>query len=432
MQSKEDFTRELFIEHLEEISFLYEQRQTMFTNPEITWLEIESFENRLTPHMDAIETAGEAEADYAVEYLAEEAEELCDIFAAVYSVLRLNEQYIPNLFKLLDRFKGEQLSGYFEGFRFFRNPVPSEKLIDLLKSESSEIICGAMRVLVDRRLVQAKHILHLLQSKDAEVIAATIEALGSLNSKESIPDIEPFTTHDDAQIRKNSLEALLRLQDIKTLNSALQSWDNSIDKVWLSSYIGLAGRCGDCRLLLPGKDEPIEANALEALGVLGSVSAIKTLLETLKNSKLNLLAGKALQMITGAGLTEKITIEEEDAFADSYDEGEESDPPETFETEQVSTSFDDWSNWWDGNKGNFNISLRYRYGQPFTPGLCIEEINSEKSRFEDRKRAYLELVISTGHDIPFEPDWFVARQRQSIKEWSEWWQEHKKNYTPGS
>ena len=35
-----DFETELYQEHLEEASFLYEQRLTLFDDPEITWLDI--------------------------------------------------------------------------------------------------------------------------------------------------------------------------------------------------------------------------------------------------------------------------------------------------------------------------------------------------------------------------------------------------------
>jgi len=45
-QTISDFETELYQEHLEEASFLYEQRLTLFDDPEITWLDIADFEER--------------------------------------------------------------------------------------------------------------------------------------------------------------------------------------------------------------------------------------------------------------------------------------------------------------------------------------------------------------------------------------------------
>ncbi|MBW2742277.1 MAG: hypothetical protein JRE64_26360, partial [Deltaproteobacteria bacterium] len=49
-----DFETKLYQEHLEEASFLYEQRLTLFDDPEITWLDIADFEERFEAHIDAL------------------------------------------------------------------------------------------------------------------------------------------------------------------------------------------------------------------------------------------------------------------------------------------------------------------------------------------------------------------------------------------
>ena len=45
---------ELYQEHLEEASFLYEQRLTLFNDPEITWEDIHDFEERFEAHIDGL------------------------------------------------------------------------------------------------------------------------------------------------------------------------------------------------------------------------------------------------------------------------------------------------------------------------------------------------------------------------------------------
>src|ERR1700685_3553117 len=52
--SPKAFLIELYEEYLEEASFLYEQRRTLFHNPEITWKKIGDFEERLEGHIDGL------------------------------------------------------------------------------------------------------------------------------------------------------------------------------------------------------------------------------------------------------------------------------------------------------------------------------------------------------------------------------------------
>jgi hypothetical protein len=48
------FYIDLFLEHLAEGSFLYEQRIALLVDPELTWMDLEDFERRLEAHVDAL------------------------------------------------------------------------------------------------------------------------------------------------------------------------------------------------------------------------------------------------------------------------------------------------------------------------------------------------------------------------------------------
>ncbi len=48
------FRVELYQEHLEEAAFLYEQRLALLRDPQISWREIGSFEDRLEAHVDGL------------------------------------------------------------------------------------------------------------------------------------------------------------------------------------------------------------------------------------------------------------------------------------------------------------------------------------------------------------------------------------------
>src|SRR5688572_29586831 len=48
------FYARLYLEHLSEASFLYEQRLALLDDPELTWPELDDFEQRLEAHIDAL------------------------------------------------------------------------------------------------------------------------------------------------------------------------------------------------------------------------------------------------------------------------------------------------------------------------------------------------------------------------------------------
>jgi hypothetical protein len=54
IQAMVDFSTGIYQEHLEEASFLYEQRLSLFDDPEIIWLDIEDFEERFEAHIDGL------------------------------------------------------------------------------------------------------------------------------------------------------------------------------------------------------------------------------------------------------------------------------------------------------------------------------------------------------------------------------------------
>src|SRR5687768_11680739 len=55
------FNTDLYLEHLEEASFLYEQRIGLYDDPEVSWLDIGRFEERLKAHLEAL-SSGDAAA----------------------------------------------------------------------------------------------------------------------------------------------------------------------------------------------------------------------------------------------------------------------------------------------------------------------------------------------------------------------------------
>ncbi len=99
------------------------------------------------------------------------------------------------------------------------------------------------------------------------------------------------------------------------------------------------------------------------------------------------------------------------------------------EIKQACTDKDRWAQWWQENKANFDQSIRYRHGKPYSFLLCLQEIAHRETNYQDRQRAYNELVMRSGHHIPFEADWFVDKQMEALKKWQAWWNQNKIGFT---
>src|SRR5262245_23691585 len=74
--SLRQFNIELYEEHLEEASFLYEQRLAYLHDPELTWLDLDSWEERLEAHIDALVVGAELALEVCKQHCAGDVGEL--------------------------------------------------------------------------------------------------------------------------------------------------------------------------------------------------------------------------------------------------------------------------------------------------------------------------------------------------------------------
>jgi hypothetical protein len=164
-----------------------------------------------------------------------------------------------------------------------------------------------------------------------------------------------------------------------------------------------------------------EVDRIQALGILGSVHTVQDLLRALqsKDEDVRVASGKSLHLMTGAQLREVAVTTERVSGTEEEDNQE----GISYEIERVSTSFQAWSSWWSDNRRRFDVNRRWRLGNEFNLGLCIAELRDGKSQYADRQRAYWELIIHSGQNIAFEPDWFVPHQYTAIEQWENWWHE---------
>ena len=69
--SVREFTIEIYLEHLDEASFLYGQRKALLAGAEVLWTELQAFESRLEAHIDALVVGRELALQQCAERIAQ-------------------------------------------------------------------------------------------------------------------------------------------------------------------------------------------------------------------------------------------------------------------------------------------------------------------------------------------------------------------------
>lgn len=419
------FEWELRQEHLDELASIYYQRQGLLSDPEVEWFRSREAEQRLLNHVDAIIAGGPSSVWAVASGILSDDEGACFAGAFTLGVLA-GPKFLKLIEKILDDSPATKLMGIREGLK--HAPAPHLELATQvstwIRQNNVEIQALAASLAGYRRGGEPSLLLPLVQRDEPVLIRAAAEALMRLRYTNAIPLMESILTHDDPLVQQTIILSLLCLNSKVAREYCRRLCNGSPPAgVKIPVLLALCGNLSDFYRLTDGKTlDQIDQEVVEAIGILGNVKAIPLLISILdyKDDALKLSAAKALELLTGAGLREQaVAVEVLEAF-------EEGEPEEVrHKVERISTSANQWSQWWDQKKRHFSSRHRWRRGKPFNLGVCIEELRDGRSDYLDRQRAYWELVIQSRQDIPFEPDWFVPKQYDAIGKWQLWWDRKK-------
>lgn len=425
-----DFETELYQEHLEEASFLYEQCLTLFDDPEITWLDIEDFEERFEAHIDAL-VVGEEPALNVCKTQAMEGD-FGELHAAVRVFCRQNRlDFAQECLEALDPKDTERVQAISDALNHELPAEWKEEFIRILSEGDQKLIPVVAKLAGYQRLPFERELLATLQQNNSQAVSNIIWAIGRVREQYARTLLfNKYLKHEDEDesVCYATALALLRIGDPQTLDHCLHSVHSGN---WPLLPLGLGGNRSTAAVLIESAtNNKASADCLIALGLLGDISAVDTLLSGLGNTDFAESAALALNLITSAGIYEEVfipeEIDEDELFEEEleklkrgeslYPPGEE---PGTTIT-RLSQKPEDWQKWWAENKSRFNPKVRYRNGKPYSPACMLENLESEKSPRIVRQMAYEELVIRYGIDFPFETDMLVSQQKQTIAKYSEW------------
>jgi HEAT repeat protein len=234
---------------------------------------------------------------------------------------------------------------------------------------------------------------------------AAVIALGRIGDRRAVDGLVPCL--DDPKLAEPAALALLMLGDRRGVDFHGKALVEQ--RTDLSGHPGeIVGRYGgpDHLLLLvrAAKGEGEQAlGALQGLGLLGDARAVPTLLEALhaRHRRVVEVASGALSILSGRD--------------------------DDVEQPGIRSR---WNQWWEEHRGRYPEGVRHRDGQVFDAGLLIGKMAHHDAWV--RRTSYDELVITTGHDLPFDADGPWRVQQHHLRAWRQWWVQAKLRMPAGA
>ena len=416
------FHNTLFREYLEEASFLYEQRTRLFHDPEIYWLELEEFEDRLEAYIDALVVGGEL----ALKVCLEQA--VGDDFGELYTVIRVLCQHqrsdmIEKVINELDTEDEERVLAVHNALKLDWPRVCGfffEKM--LMKTPRNSIVLLST-VTGYSRVPNKGTLMSVLPLSTDHERYAQLKSMGRLKISSAQIDFFKLLKHEDKSIREIAALNLTRM-GISLKEEIPEKFERL--EFWQLMHIAFAGGPQYIPRLLDWiKEGECVDDAALVIGILGDPQSVELLINCLDKKLEAETVAIALNLITGAELYEDVfvpeQVDEDELFDDEVEmlaqgvplfaPGEE--PGTTLE--KLSQDPKRWYQWWQQNRSDFEPGVRYRNGIPYTALGLVDNLRSEKNIILVRQIAYEELVVRYGVDISFETDMMVKDQIHALQ-----------------
>lgn len=422
----------LYRDHLDEASFLYEQRVLLLDDPELVWTDLVRFEDRFEAHLDAL-VIGEDPAIEVCKGGAAEGPGNAHVAASLFC--RLNR--LDLLFELhssIDPVEVLQLRAVEEALqREMRGDWIARLLLRLGQGSEDEDRAIIRSFGYSRKDVGVKLAPLLPTTAVPDTLCWT---LGRLRYREAAGIIEALAgDRNSPSIRLQGLLALLRIGSRDGLHLCRSLARGYSD---VKSLLGICGARQDALDLTDTlRGSEININDVLALGFLGDLSAVRALYDLLDGDHAS-NAAIGLYLITGAELFEDVfvpdAIDPDELFDDEKMEAGDSTPgPSTGITlRKLREKKEDWNGWWKANGERFMAGTRYRLGRPCSPATVLETMASTAMPGLVRQLAYEEMVIRYRLDAHFEVDMTARRQMEAITRYRTWIEENPDRYTEGT
>src|SRR6266516_1463598 len=430
--SPRGFAIGLYLEHLEEASFLYDQRCALLDDPEVRWIDLADFEKRLEAHVDALVLGSDLALGLCRQHAA--FGDTGQYHAAISVICRQRRlDLLGAALAPLDPADDERIRTAGDALARELPREWDEVVSSMVTARHAGLRRIAAHVIGFRRLGDVARLDATVRAGGSYALPELIWALGRLRAGANatlagILEGEPYEA-----IQWAATIALLRGGDRRPVVHGLRQ-AHRFPSLLLA--VGLAGGRTDLRSLLKIHAQGVaETHCLLAMGFLGDVSAVEPLLAALQNDTTAEAATTALHLITGGDCYERAvipeTLQDDELFEGEKAGAPAESTPSCHTVTWLSRDPATWRTWWRENESRFQQFVRYREGRPYSPATVLRTLTGERNERRIRELAYDELVIRYGADVPFETDMLVVEQEQALAKLEQWVMSAEPLYRPG-
>ena len=346
-------------EHLEELDFLWSQRENVIFAPDWNLSELAELEERAEAHLDGLRIGAGHSVDLARPGLAGKERGLAT--AAAFTLMAMSSPELEGevLLALAQASTPEARDGIRIALRHSDVSRVAESLLKLASAGEPIVRASAADVMAFHRMAPPPRMAELLGAPDPAVRRLAYGAAGRFGGPWSMDIPESALAADDTTLQPAALVTSARL-GVPGLVALCRraATKNSGPAPEAVSFLGVLGDQQDMPLLEsliePGHSGPPGI----ALAAMGHVRAILPLLKAMTEPKLAHAAGAAFVRITGA---EKIEAAASvppppDLSEDEKDFWDDTKPPDPERARA----------WWEKRKGAFAPEGRWQSGRDFS------------------------------------------------------------------
>ncbi len=438
--STRQFNIELYQEHLEESSFLYEQHLAYLHDPELTWIDLDNWEERFEAHIDALVVG----ADLALEVCKQHCTtgDFGEIHAAMrvfcrqdrsdlaYAVLQnIDTAEEPVVQAVIDALKAECPAAW------------HDDLLRIMLGKCKQLVPALAEALSYRRVPVEDTLLRVLPNCEEPGLARLLHALGRIGSERARNALAPHLRSENPTVAEAACRGLVRLGDYQALRHGLLVAQL---RPWPIAALGIGGDHAAVNVLTDiAKTDKVTDETLLALGMLGDLRSVSTIFNCFTNPERAMAAAVALQTITGAALQERVFIPDkvdpDELFEEERKKYEETGEvpkradgqPFGSNVTQLSVNPATWRAWLTEHRTEFDPKLRYRHGKPLSPAALLDSLNDEHTPNRVRALICEELVIRYRAPVTLEIDMPVREQRKHLHALAEWVRTSAGKFAPG-
>ncbi|MDG9669607.1 hypothetical protein ONV78_17855 [Hahella sp. CR1] len=438
--TKADFHRELFLEHLEEASFLYSSRLAWRDDRELSWVDTLDLESRLDAHIEAL-IDGEEEAKTLCLSRIKGAD-VGELYALTSYLCKLQDgAALTGLWRTLidildyppeeeedeaDQDAIDKIISVAEALRVYYPMAWRQRAAALLESEHQKLFPIVAPAIAQAGGISRQGAENLLSTSGPELLPRAIRIVADNGDAGHVALLHPYLQHENDEVVEAAGIALLRLgqrQVVTSVNGKTAA---------LAIPIALAGvRKQTAQLQQLVRDGQVSSTILIALGLAGDLTSVNLLLRELGDKPFAPDAALALELMLGAALYQETFVPEqfakEDLFEhelEAFQEGKSPQHPEGREfgvtVDQLCQEPAQWREWLVQNESRFDPSLRYRGGQPYSAQAVWSGLCHRRTPPQVRQWLMDELGIQFGLRHKLNINDPVLRQSKQLRDLSGW------------